>query len=59
MHSIIFVGGSLRAGKAVEKAIANADLILAADSGAMTAFHHGCTPAIIVGDFDSLTLPER
>jgi thiamine pyrophosphokinase len=58
MHSIIFVGGTLRAGKAVEKAIASADLILAADSGAIIALQYGCTPAIIVGDFDSLTLSE-
>ena len=58
MHAIIFVGGTLQAGKAVEKAIASADLILAADSGAIIALHYGCTPAIIVGDFDSLTLSE-
>jgi thiamine pyrophosphokinase len=58
MHAIIFVGGTLRAGKAVEKAIASADLILAADSGAIIALDYGCTPAIIVGDFDSLTLSE-
>ncbi len=58
MHAVIFVGGTLQAGKAVEKAIASADLILAADSGASIALHYGCTPAIIVGDFDSLTLSE-
>ncbi len=58
MHAIIFVGGTLQAGKAVEKAIASADLILAADSGASIALQYGCTPAIIVGDFDSLTLSE-
>ena len=59
MHALIFVGGTLRTGKAVEKAIASADLILAADSGAMIALQYGCTPAIIVGDFDSLTLSEQ
>jgi thiamine pyrophosphokinase len=59
MHIIIFVGGTLQAGKAVDGAIADADLILAADSGALTALHHGCIPAIIVGDFDSLTLSEQ
>jgi thiamine pyrophosphokinase len=58
MHSIIFVGGTLQAGKAVDRAIADADLILAADSGALAAFSYGCTPAIVVGDFDSLTLSE-
>ncbi len=59
MHTIIFVGGTLQAGKAVDRAIAEADLILAADSGALAALRYGCTPAIIVGDFDSLTLSEH
>jgi thiamine pyrophosphokinase len=59
MHAIIFVGGTLQAGKAVEKAITSADLIIAADSGAIIALHYGCTPALIVGDFDSLTLSEH
>ena len=54
MHVVIFAGGTLRPGKAVQAAIASADLVIAADSGAASALHHGCTPAIIVGDFDSL-----
>src|SRR2546429_7634859 len=54
MHVIIFAGGTLRPGKAVQTAITTADLVIAADSGADTALQHGCTPAIIVGDFDSL-----
>ena len=29
-------------------------MIIAADSGAATALRYGCTPAIVVGDFDSL-----
>ncbi len=58
MHAIIFVGGTLQAGKAVDRAIAAADLILAADSGALAALHYGCTPAFVVGDFDSLALAE-
>jgi thiamine pyrophosphokinase len=58
VHVVIFAGGTLRPGKAVSTAIASADLILAADSGAATALHYGITPAIVVGDFDSLdTLP--
>lgn len=58
MHAVIFAGGTLRPGKAVNDAIASADLILAADIGAATALQYGLTPAIIVGDFDSLaTLP--
>ncbi|MFL5698857.1 MAG: thiamine diphosphokinase [Ktedonobacteraceae bacterium] len=54
MHIVIFAGGTLRPGKAVQAAIASADLVIAADSGAASALQQGCTPAIIVGDFDSL-----
>lgn len=57
MHAVIFVGGVLRPGKAVQDAIARAELVLAADSGAETALANGCTPALVVGDFDSLTIP--
>jgi thiamine pyrophosphokinase len=58
MHAVIFAGGTLRPGKAANRAIATADLIIAADKGALTALQYGCTPAIIVGDFDSLTIPS-
>ena len=54
MHVVIFAGGTLRPGKAVQAAIASADLVIAADSGAASALQYGCTPVIIVGDFDSL-----
>ena len=54
MHIVVFAGGTLEPGKAAYKAIASADLIIAADSGAATALRYGCTPAIVVGDFDSL-----
>src|SRR5205085_6601204 len=54
MHIVIFAGGALDPGKAFYKAIAGADMIIAADSGAATALRYGCTPAIVVGDFDSL-----
>ena len=54
MHIVIFAGGTLEPGEAFYKAIAGADMIIAADSGAATALRYGCTPAIVVGDFDSL-----
>lgn len=57
MHIVIFAGGTLQPGHAVSNAIATADLIIAADKGATTALHYGCTPTIIVGDLDSLSGP--
>lgn len=54
MHVVIFAGGTLRTGRAVQQAIDTADLVIAADSGAATALQYGCQPAIVVGDFDSL-----
>ena len=57
MHIVIFAGGTLQPGGAVHSAISSADLVIAADKGASTAFHYGCTPAIIVGDLDSLAGP--
>ena len=54
MRTVIFAGGTLRPGKAVQTAIAEAELVIAADSGAATALQHGCTPTIVVGDLDSL-----
>lgn len=54
MQVVIFAGGTLKPGKAFYKAIASADLIIAADSGAATALQYGYIPAIVVGDFDSL-----
>lgn len=56
MHVVIFVGGVIRPGKLVDAAIAGADLVIAADKGALAALNYGCTPAFIVGDFDSLAL---
>jgi thiamine pyrophosphokinase len=58
MHVVIFAGGILQPGKAVYEAIASADMIIAADSGAATALQYGYSPAIVVGDFDSLNEPQ-
>src|SRR5260221_11870038 len=54
MHIVIFAGGSVRAGKAVDAVIAQADRIIAADGGAAAALRYGRVPATVVGDFDSL-----
>ncbi len=57
MRVVIFAGGTVQAGTKVNTALARADLIIAADSGAETALHYGHVPAIVVGDFDSLGMP--
>ncbi len=54
MHIVIFAGGTARPGKALSAAIGSADMCIAADKGAATALQYGCTPRIVVGDFDSL-----
>ena len=59
MHAVIFAGGTLQPGKAVDAALAEADFIIAADSGADIALSYGLTPSIIIGDFDSLVIPSQ
>src|SRR5579871_2998080 len=54
MHVVIFAGGVVQPGRAVDAAVARADMVIAADSGAATALHYGIVPAYIVGDLDSL-----
>lgn len=54
MHVVIFAGGTIQAGKAVDEALAGADMVIAADSGAEAAMRYGLIPAFVVGDFDSL-----
>src|ERR1700674_3042306 len=54
MRVVIFAGGTYQPGKASQSAIADADMLIAADSGAETALRLGYIPAFIVGDFDSL-----
>jgi thiamine pyrophosphokinase len=58
MHIVIFAGGILQPGKEVDAAIATADLIIAADSGATTALRYGCAPSFIIGDLDSLDIDQ-
>jgi thiamine pyrophosphokinase len=59
MHAVIFAGGTLQPDVAVAQALACADLIIAADRGTLLALQYGYTPALVVGDFDSLTLPAQ
>ena len=59
MHVLIFAGGTLREGPALEMALAQGELVIAADSGAEMALALGDVPAFVVGDFDSLTEETR
>jgi thiamine pyrophosphokinase len=54
MRVVIFAGGTYQPGTASQKALVDADMLIAADSGAATALGLGYVPAYIVGDFDSL-----
>ncbi|GAC1435101.1 MAG: thiamine diphosphokinase [Ktedonobacteraceae bacterium] len=56
MHVVIFAGGTVQPGTGVTTALSHANMIIAADSGAETALHYGHVPAIVVGDFDSLSM---
>jgi len=54
MHVILFAGGTVQDGVAVEQALASGELFIAADSGAQSALARGYVPAFVVGDLDSL-----
>ena len=54
MHVVIFAGGTYRPGTASQEALARADMLIAADSGAGTALRLGYLPAYVVGDLDTL-----
>jgi thiamine pyrophosphokinase len=56
-RALVFANGDLNDGPAVQEALAHAtdSLILAADGGARLALACGLTPAVVVGDIDSLT----
>lgn len=54
MHYIIFTGGLLQQSMLVNETIANADVIIAADSGAKSAVELQVTPTVVLGDLDSL-----
>lgn len=59
MHAVIFSGGKLRTGRFTDQALADADLIIGADSGARSALEFGITPAVVIGDLDSLDQASR
>ncbi len=54
MHFLIFTGGDLEKGRAVEKALASFDKVIAVDSGASHCISYSLAPDFVVGDFDSI-----
>lgn len=54
MHVVIFTGGIVIKSILVTEALTNADMIIAADSGATTALVFGVVPEIVLGDMDSI-----
>ena len=56
MHVVIFAGGTVQPGSLVDLALANANLIIAADSGAEAALSYGHVPDFVLDYFDSLTI---
>jgi thiamine pyrophosphokinase len=57
LRATIVADGDVRGGQAVSAALAEPGLVIAADGGALKAAELGLTPAIVVGDGDSLA-PE-
>jgi thiamine pyrophosphokinase len=55
MHVILFAGGTIQDGLAVDQALTSGELVIAADRGAQYALARGYVPSFIVGDLDSLS----
>ncbi len=55
MRALVLAGGDIRVTDDLRETAARADLVVAADSGLRHAEPLGVTPALVVGDFDSVT----
>ena len=55
MRALVLAGGDVKITDDLMEAAARADLVVAADSGLRHAEPLGVTPALVVGDFDSVT----
>ncbi len=58
-HPITLIGGAEVNNQGLERALALAPGIVAADGGADTALIHGVTPDAVIGDFDSISESAR
>lgn len=54
MHFVIFTGGLLKKGHAVDRALKTFDKTIAVDSGTSYCLERKLTPDFVVGDFDSI-----
>lgn len=54
VRGVVVTGGEAPPASVVKEVTAGADMVVAADSGADTAFECGVKPDLVVGDFDSI-----
>ncbi|HYK08072.1 MAG TPA: thiamine diphosphokinase, partial [Candidatus Eisenbacteria bacterium] len=59
MNIVIFTGGEFIKSNLTQKAIQEADMILAADSGAEYALQNNIYPSAVLGDLDSISASTK